>query len=216
MSRILVIRGGAIGDFILTLPAMRLLREAFPRRASRNSRLQTHRRARGDERLRRTPRARSNTAGSRVSSPAAANCAPELVEYFGGFQQVVSYLFDPDEIFASEPAARRRAQLDRRLAENHRPGTCRAATGAAARTARALSRRSGAQSCPPGEHASDVDREPARASSRKRKRNEKLADRALRSRSRGAGSRLTKSERCCSSAEKRMKRGCHDLRARIA
>ena len=28
--RILVIRGGAIGDFILTLPAIRLLREAFP------------------------------------------------------------------------------------------------------------------------------------------------------------------------------------------
>ena len=30
MARILVIRGGAIGDFILTLPAIRLLRENFP------------------------------------------------------------------------------------------------------------------------------------------------------------------------------------------
>ncbi len=30
MSRILVIRGGAIGDFILTLPAIKLLRDAFP------------------------------------------------------------------------------------------------------------------------------------------------------------------------------------------
>jgi heptosyltransferase-2 len=28
-GRILVIRGGALGDFILTLPAMRLLRENF-------------------------------------------------------------------------------------------------------------------------------------------------------------------------------------------
>jgi len=28
--RLLVIRGGAIGDFILTLPAIKLLREAFP------------------------------------------------------------------------------------------------------------------------------------------------------------------------------------------
>jgi len=28
--RILVIRGGAIGDFVLTLPAIRLLRENFP------------------------------------------------------------------------------------------------------------------------------------------------------------------------------------------
>ena len=29
-GRILVIRGGALGDFILTLPAIRLLREKFP------------------------------------------------------------------------------------------------------------------------------------------------------------------------------------------
>src|SRR5438445_38633 len=31
MNRILVIRGGAIGDFILTLPALKALRDAFPR-----------------------------------------------------------------------------------------------------------------------------------------------------------------------------------------
>ncbi len=30
MNRILVIRGGAIGDFILTLPALRALRHAYP------------------------------------------------------------------------------------------------------------------------------------------------------------------------------------------
>src|SRR5438132_10766979 len=30
MNRILVIRGGAIGDFILTLPALRALRGAYP------------------------------------------------------------------------------------------------------------------------------------------------------------------------------------------
>ncbi|MFL6588960.1 MAG: glycosyltransferase family 9 protein, partial [Chthoniobacterales bacterium] len=30
MNRILVIRGGAIGDFVLTLPAIKLLRESFP------------------------------------------------------------------------------------------------------------------------------------------------------------------------------------------
>ncbi len=29
-GRLLVIRGGALGDFILTLPAIRLLRENFP------------------------------------------------------------------------------------------------------------------------------------------------------------------------------------------
>ena len=30
MKRVLVIRGGAIGDFILTLPAVKLLRDNFP------------------------------------------------------------------------------------------------------------------------------------------------------------------------------------------
>ncbi|HSH40447.1 MAG TPA: hypothetical protein VK993_16870 [Chthoniobacterales bacterium] len=30
MKRILVIRGGAIGDFVLTLPAIKLLRDAYP------------------------------------------------------------------------------------------------------------------------------------------------------------------------------------------
>src|SRR4029453_12407818 len=30
MNRILVIRGGAIGDFILTLPMLKALREGFP------------------------------------------------------------------------------------------------------------------------------------------------------------------------------------------
>ena len=30
MNRILVIRGGAIGDFLLTLPALKLLRDEFP------------------------------------------------------------------------------------------------------------------------------------------------------------------------------------------
>ncbi len=29
-GRVLIIRGGAVGDFILTLPALRLLRESLP------------------------------------------------------------------------------------------------------------------------------------------------------------------------------------------
>ena len=33
MNRILVIRGGAIGDFILTLPTLRALRDKFPQAA---------------------------------------------------------------------------------------------------------------------------------------------------------------------------------------
>ncbi len=31
MNRILVVRGDAIGDFVLTLPAIKVLREAFPK-----------------------------------------------------------------------------------------------------------------------------------------------------------------------------------------
>ena len=42
MNRILVIRGGAIGDFVLTLPAIKLLRDTFPEGAHRDPRLQTH------------------------------------------------------------------------------------------------------------------------------------------------------------------------------
>jgi len=30
LRRLLVIRGGAIGDFILTLPALKALRDAYP------------------------------------------------------------------------------------------------------------------------------------------------------------------------------------------
>ncbi len=45
--RILVIRGGAIGDFVLTLPAIRLLRENFAHGPPGNPRLQAHRGAGG-------------------------------------------------------------------------------------------------------------------------------------------------------------------------
>jgi heptosyltransferase-2 len=97
--RILVIRGGAIGDFILTLPAIRLVREAFPAAHleilgySQIVRLAEH-------------RGYADAIRSIEYGPLAAFFAkngelPEdLCRYFAGFQQVISYLFDPDEIFA--------------------------------------------------------------------------------------------------------------------
>ena len=96
--KILVIRGGAIGDFLLTLPAVALLREAFPQ-----ARLEIL----GYEHI--VSLAASGGYADRVRSIEYAAMAgfvnpkatldPELADYFGGFQQVVSYLYDPDGFF---------------------------------------------------------------------------------------------------------------------
>jgi heptosyltransferase-3 len=97
-ARILVIRGGAIGDFILTLPAIRLLREDFPAAhievlgyrhiiAVAEGRYYVHA-ARSIE--------YSGLSGFFIpNGPLAA----DLVEYFGSFQQIISYLYDPDGFF---------------------------------------------------------------------------------------------------------------------
>ena len=98
MARILVIRGGAIGDFILTLPAIRLLREAFPA---------AHLELLGHKHIVALAERRfyAHATRSIESGPLAgffsrnAELDPELVEYFASFQQIVSYLPDPDRIF---------------------------------------------------------------------------------------------------------------------
>ena len=95
---ILVIRGGAIGDFILTLPAIRLLRENF---------LDTQLEILGYEHIIELARGRyyADATRSIEYGPMAgffvpnSTLAPDLVEYFGSFQQVISYLFDPDLFF---------------------------------------------------------------------------------------------------------------------
>src|SRR6266446_3910180 len=100
MKRILVIRGGAIGDFVLTLPAIKLLRDQFP---------QAH-----IEILGYTPiialadgRFYANAIRSIEERPLATfftknTLLPaELTEYFGSFDLIVSYLFDPDGVFQS-------------------------------------------------------------------------------------------------------------------
>jgi len=96
--RILVIRGGALGDFILTLPAIRLLREAFPA---------AHLEIIGYRHIAALAEGRFYADGVRSIEygPLAGFFArngtldEELCCYFTGFQQVVSYLFDPDGIF---------------------------------------------------------------------------------------------------------------------
>lgn len=99
MNRILVIRGGALGDFLLTLPAIRLLREAFPA---------AHLEVLGYQHIVRLSEMGGYANATRsIENGALAGffardgeLAPGLVEYFGSFQQIVSYLFDPDQIFA--------------------------------------------------------------------------------------------------------------------
>ena len=96
--RILVIRGGAIGDFILTLPALKLLREAFP---------DAHLEIVGYRHIIALAEGRGYADATRSIEygPMAGffarggTLAPEMMEYFGSFQQVISYLFDPDGIF---------------------------------------------------------------------------------------------------------------------
>jgi len=100
LSRILVIRGGAIGDFILTVPALRLLREAFP---SSHIQVLGYKHIVALAEMSRYANATRSIEYAPLSSffSNGAQLPTELVTYFGSFQQVISYLFDPDNIFAA-------------------------------------------------------------------------------------------------------------------
>lgn len=95
---ILVIRGGAIGDFLLTLPALRLLREGFP-----DCRIEIV----GYRHICSVAEGRyyADAVRSIEFAPMAgffnprSELDPELSAYFSGFGQVISYLFDPDGFF---------------------------------------------------------------------------------------------------------------------
>ena len=97
--RILVIRGGAIGDFIMTLPALAALREQWP---------DGHIEILGYPHITELARGRYYADATRsVEARALAGffvpngiLDPGWMEYFGGFNLVISYLFDPDEIFS--------------------------------------------------------------------------------------------------------------------
>lgn len=102
-GRILVIRGGAIGDFVLTLPAVRLIREAFP---------ESHLEILGYRHILEIGAQRyyADATRSIEYGPLAGFFHPsadldrELVQYFSSFHQVISYLFDPDGIFSGNLA----------------------------------------------------------------------------------------------------------------
>jgi heptosyltransferase-2 len=98
MKRILVIRGGAIGDFILTLPALKALRDARP---------QAHMEILGYKHIAALAENRfyAQAVHSIEYGPLArffgrnSELPAELADYFASFDLIVSYLYDPDRIF---------------------------------------------------------------------------------------------------------------------
>ena len=118
-GRILVVRGGAIGDFILTLPALAALRTRFP---------QAHLEVLGYPHIAQlalaggladaiTPIEARATAGFFARGGVLD---PTLADYFKSFALIVSYLFDPDEIFQTNVGLCSKAQFIR---GPHRPPT---------------------------------------------------------------------------------------------
>ena len=116
-GRILVVRGGAIGDFVLTLPVLAALRAQFP---------DTHIALLGyphiaglalagglvDEVRSIEARALASFFINRGKPDAA------LAEFFCSFHIIVSYLYDPDEFFQSNVRRNNKAQF---IAGPHRP-----------------------------------------------------------------------------------------------
>jgi len=98
VNRILVIRGGAIGDFILTLPALRALRDSYP-----DAHIEIlgykHIAALAENRF--YAQALRSIEYGPLSSFFAKNSeiSAELADYFASFDLIISYLYDPDQIF---------------------------------------------------------------------------------------------------------------------
>ncbi|HWW02709.1 MAG TPA: glycosyltransferase family 9 protein [Candidatus Acidoferrum sp.] len=116
-GKILVIRGGAIGDFILTLPAIAALRRQFP-----ESRLEV---------LGYPHIVQLAVAGGLVDDVRSIDARPlagffarngvlaeDLRDYFSEFDLIVSYLYDPDQIFRTNVGRCSPAQF---IVGPHRP-----------------------------------------------------------------------------------------------
>jgi heptosyltransferase-2 len=98
VNRILVIRGGAIGDFILSLPAIKLVRDRFPK-AHIEILSYKHIAALAEKRFY-ADAVRSLESGELARFFAQDSEPPtEWANYFATFDVVISYLFDPDGIF---------------------------------------------------------------------------------------------------------------------
>ena len=115
--KILVIRGGAIGDFILTLPAISALRERFP---------QAHLEVLGYPHI--AQLALASRLVDRLQPIEARALASffarngqldsDWTDYFSEFDLIISYLYDPDDIFRTNVARCSPAQF---IVAPHRP-----------------------------------------------------------------------------------------------
>jgi heptosyltransferase III len=116
-GRILVVRGGALGDFILTLPAIAALRRQFP---------DAHLEVLGYPHIVQlavsaglVDRAQAIEARALAGFFARNGVLTEdLVDYFSDFDLVISYLYDPDDIFRTNVARCTGAQF---IQGPHRP-----------------------------------------------------------------------------------------------
>jgi heptosyltransferase-2 len=98
--RFLIIRGGAIGDFILTVPVIAAIREKWQ---------SAHIEVLGYPHI--AEIAKGPELVNAVRSISARGMATffaergerdrEFIEYFGQFQQIISFLYDPDEVFST-------------------------------------------------------------------------------------------------------------------
>lgn len=117
MGKILIIRGGALGDFLLTLPAISLLRDALPE--AEIEVLGYGHFVRIAERAGLVDSSRSIEYSKLAPFFAERTVLePELMEYFASFDVVVSYLFDPDRHFAVNLE---RSKVETLLVGPHRP-----------------------------------------------------------------------------------------------
>lgn len=97
-NKILVIRGGAIGDFILTLPVLSALRDRFPKSTIA---------VMGYPHI--VQLAQLGSLADEIKSIESRELAPffapnarlpeETTRFFGSAAVIISYLYDPDEIF---------------------------------------------------------------------------------------------------------------------
>jgi heptosyltransferase III len=117
MRNILVIRGGALGDFVLTLPVLAVLRGHFPRCSIE---------------ILGCPRIASLAVAGGLADCVSALESPALApffaqdggrtaaaaDYFAGFDLVVSYLYDPERTFQANVSRCGSAKF---IAGPHRP-----------------------------------------------------------------------------------------------
>jgi len=116
-GKILVVRGGAIGDFILTLPAISAMRNTFPG---------AHFEVLGYPVVAELAKAGGLIDGFRSieAGPLSrffardAKLDPAWVEYFASCNLIISYLYDPDAIFRTNVGRATKAQFIQGL---HRP-----------------------------------------------------------------------------------------------